>query len=96
VLHKVVSILDVKASVYMPPQFVVSTGVAIRGFSDAINNSQNPSDLYNHPEDFTMFELGEYDDASAVFNLHQKPKLLAKGSDLSEKVQLPSLSAINN
>lgn len=36
-------------------------GIAVRGFTDAIIHPAGPSDISNHPEDFDLYQIGEYD-----------------------------------
>jgi len=58
---KVFCIYDSKAEAYGQPFFSQSTGSAIRAFSDDANSDKKDSGVAMHPEDFTLFEIGEYD-----------------------------------
>ena len=49
---------DQKAEAYMSPFFMGTDAVAIRGFSDAVNNPETP--FGRHPSDYTLFCIGEY------------------------------------
>jgi hypothetical protein len=62
--------------------FVPSAGVAIRSFSDEINRNNADNQLYNHPDDFDLYELGEFDDNTGLFALHEQPKLLSLGKQV--------------
>jgi hypothetical protein len=62
--------------------FVPSAGVAIRSFSDEINRNNADNQLFNHPDDFDLYELGEFDDNSGLFALHEQPKLLSLGKQV--------------
>jgi hypothetical protein len=62
--------------------FVPSAGVAIRSFSDEINRNNADNQLYNHPDDFDLYELGEFDDNTGIFTLHEQPKLLSLGKQV--------------
>jgi len=64
-LHKVFSIFDSKVGAYQLPFFRRAKGEAIRDISDSVNSPE--SGLGRHPEDFTLFELGVYDDSTGVF-----------------------------
>lgn len=55
---KVFAVYDQKAEAYLTPFFVNSKGLAIRSFTDAVND---PKVLGKYPGDFTLFEIGEYD-----------------------------------
>lgn len=78
---KIVAIRDRAADVFGQPNFVTSIGGAIRSFSDEINNKREGNTLNQHPEDFDLFELGDYDDASASFDLLPQPRQIAIGKD---------------
>lgn len=68
---QVISVYDAKSKAYSPPMTFVALGTATRSFEDEVNNPQSP---YNkHPEDYTLFHLGEYDDNNAVFTPLETP-----------------------
>lgn len=64
-IHKVVAIYDRKAEAFLKPVFVQSNGAALRSFGDAVNNPE--TEFSKHPEDYTMFALGEWNDGSGVY-----------------------------
>jgi hypothetical protein len=66
--------------------FVPSTGVAIRSFSDELNRSDADNQLYNHPDDFDLYEFGVFDDNTGLFDLYDQPKLLSLG----KQVKIPT------
>ena len=76
------SVFDRAADAYARPMFVPSVGVAIRSFSDEVNRSDIDNQLFNHPDDFDLFELGEFDDNTGKFNLLEAPKLLSLGKQV--------------
>jgi hypothetical protein len=53
------TVKDRAADAYGRPMFVPSAGVAIRSFSDEINRNNADNQLFNHPDDFDLYELGE-------------------------------------
>lgn len=78
---KIVAVRDIKADAYGNPAFVASYGGAVRSFGDEINKTDgNPFAL--HPEDYELYDLGEYNELTAEFTLHDRPKQLALGSNL--------------
>jgi len=79
--YKIVCIRDRVADVFGQPIFVASIGQAIRSFGDEINNKREGNNLANHPEDFDLYLLGEFDDNSAEFS-QERPKQIAVGKDL--------------
>lgn len=76
-IHVVVSIHDVKAGRFSPPMCYVSLGVAARAFADAVLNEDV---LSKHPGDYSLFQIGEFDDVSAqMVNMVPEPKQLLRG-----------------
>lgn len=72
------SILDGKSGIYNRPWFAVSTGVALRNFSDLVNDPK--TEVSRHPEDYTICELGTYDDTTGTFEGLVSPKPLGNAS----------------
>mgnify|MGYP000322833282 CR=1 FL=1 len=63
---------DAKAEAYMSPFFLGTDAVAIRGFSDAINNPESP--FGRHPQDYTLFCIGEYSETKGEIEpCHARP-----------------------
>lgn len=76
------SVKDRAADAYGRPMFVPSVGVAIRSFSDEVNRDDPDNQLNKHPDDFDLYELGEFDDNTGLFALHDQPKLLSLGKQV--------------
>jgi len=76
------SVKDRAADAYGRPMFVPSTGVAIRSFSDEVNRAEADNQLYNHPDDFDLYEFGTFDDNSGIFDIYEQPKLLSLGKQV--------------
>lgn len=68
---KVYAIYDSKSEAYSKPHLELTRGLALRSW-DSIVNDPNSS-INKHPEDFTLFELGEYDPTSGQFQNHSTP-----------------------
>lgn len=60
---KFFTVYDSKTEVYLQPFLMQTKGAAIRAFADTVNDQS--SQFAKHPEDFTLFEIGEYDDTTA-------------------------------
>lgn len=57
---KMFAVYDAKAEAYFPPFYSQNAQSAIRDFSDKVNT---PNHVWNrHPEDYTLFAVGEFDD----------------------------------
>jgi len=70
-LMRVYTVYDSKTEAYMPPFFQPAKGAALRLFSDSVNDVNHT--FNKHPSDFTLFELGTYDDSTAQFVTHSTP-----------------------
>ena len=75
----VCSIKDRAADAFGRPFYVPAVGVAIRSFQDEVNRAADDSQIFQHPDDFDLFDLGVFDDASGLFQLHDTPVLLMLG-----------------
>jgi hypothetical protein len=59
----VYSIFDSAAKAYTSPFFMHNDGLAIRAFQDNVNAEQE-NNISKHPDQFTLFKIGEFDDAT--------------------------------
>lgn len=80
---EMVAVYDRAVESYGRPVFVTHTGEAVRGFIDERDNKD--SQVGKHPEDFSLFHLGEYDDSSGRVQQFDQPKLLVAGVALKAK-----------
>lgn len=76
---KVFAVFDSKAAAYLQPMFFLTKGVAIRAFSSAVSDPKH--EFYRYAEDYCLFELGEFDEASAIFSCHMTPIPIGKASE---------------
>ena len=82
-IQKLFVLFDCKSETYTAPTMNPSREQARRSFADAVNNVEGgqPSVLFFHPEDFTLFEVGEYNPATADISVY--PKIaVANGVDV--------------
>jgi hypothetical protein len=61
--------------------FVPSIGIALRAFSDEVNRNDPNNQLYNHSDDFDLYDLGTFDDSTAEFEIKNPPELLILGKN---------------
>lgn len=87
---KVYSIYDNAAKAFMPPFYMQSDAVAIRGFSDEINKPD--SHLGQHCSDFYLYCLGDFEDSRGVFM--NAIRLLVNGSNLKKDYDGPLPSSV--
>lgn len=80
---QVFTVHDQKAGAYLPPFYFTTKGQALRAFGDSVNDPQHSFAI--HPEDYTLFDLGTYDDATATFNSNVTP--ISLGTALEHQTQ---------
>lgn len=91
-LHKMFAIYDSKAEAYLPPIFAQTTAVAIRMFSHAATDPDHNFNRFG--ADYTLFELGSYDDDRGCTQMHEAKKNL--GTALEHTQIDRGLAAIQN
>lgn len=75
------AVFDAKAEAYMRPFFAEAIGMAVRSFADAVADESSP--MGKHPEDYTLFKVGSFDQLSGLFEQDQVP--VPMGTALSFK-----------
>ncbi|WNK12398.1 MAG: nonstructural protein [Microvirus sp.] len=78
----IVSVRDAKADIFGRPFFVQTAGVAIRSFSDEVNREGTDNQFNTHPEDFSLYEIGLYDDIDGKIYPYDIPKLLIQADQV--------------
>lgn len=68
---KVFTVFDSKVGAYGNPIFLRSKGEALRVFEHTVNTPDHQ--FAKNPEDFTLFELGSFDEEKAKFVLNSTP-----------------------
>ena len=63
-IHKIVSIYDVKSECFGTPVFVKALPEAIRSFGETVNDPDKSNNFAKWPADHSLFYIGEYDDAT--------------------------------
>lgn len=69
--HKVFSVYDSKVEAYLPPVFNTSRGAMLRAVEEAVNNKDHQFSKY--AADYTLFELGTFEDTTCTFQFHLSP-----------------------
>jgi len=93
---KIFTVHDSKAEAFITPFFCPTSGVAIRNFEAAANEEGHA--FHNHASDYTLFEIGEFDDQSADVRMLASPVSLGlainyiKGNESA--VNVPSVRAL--
>lgn len=79
---KVFSIYDGKSKAFGLPFFMQTQGMALRGFSDLVNDTSTLPG--KHPGDFNLYLIAEYDDADGTFSAINPCLLLGNGLEYSK------------
>lgn len=83
-IRLVVSVFDSASETFGQPFFVTAKAQAIRAFSDEVNRKDANNELCKHPDDFTLYMLGEFDDSYGTFN-STAPEQLIRGKECIAK-----------
>lgn len=80
---KIFSVYDAAVAAYATPFFQQTKGLAIRSFGDACKDPE--SQLSRHPKDFTLFELGEFNEVTGKLSSLSTPLSLGTALELSSR-----------
>ncbi len=80
-------VFDAAAQAYIQPFFMATRGQAIRSFTDAANDPTHA--FCQHPKDYTLFTLGQYDDANASFDLALTPEPMGNALEYKTQSEMP-------
>ncbi len=73
---EIFDIFDSATGSYARPFFMLSKGEATRAFVDIINDET--TSIHKHPEDFTLFHLGAFNQETAEFKILLTPSSMGK------------------
>lgn len=76
----VCAIADVQMKAFARPFFVPTLGIAIRGFSDEVQRAD--SEMGKHPTDYSLHELGCFDEETGQFENLVAPRLVIEAVDV--------------
>ena len=69
-LLKMYSLYDSKTEAYIAPFYSKAKGDAIRQVTQIVNDPNSKHDFGKYPEDFTLFEVGVFDDTTGMIMPH--------------------------
>lgn len=81
-IHRIYSVHDSAAEAYLLPFLLPTKGLAIRGFGEAVNNPKH--DFSKYAEQYVLFELGTFNDATASFEIYSKPLNMGVGVEFKD------------
>lgn len=79
---KMFAIRDRATDSFGNPMFLISAGQALRSFTDEVNRADKDNQLYQHPDDFDLYSLGEYETNSGTFDA-TLPSMVAAGKTVA-------------
>jgi len=79
------SIYDSKSETYSKPFHMHNDSVALRNCTDLASDPN--TEVAKHPEDFTLFLIGEWDDNTCEFDIRETPKNILRFHEL--QLELP-------
>jgi hypothetical protein len=88
-LLKIFAIYDSKSEIYNKPFFAPTAGAAIRDFELAINNED--SMLAKYPDDYTLFEVGVYEDTTCEIRAYDAKISLGSANEYKKQEQLKAV-----
>ncbi|AXH73542.1 MAG: nonstructural protein [Microviridae sp.] len=71
---RIYTVYDSKAEAFLPPFNAGNDALAVRSCADCLKEDTHP--FARHPDDYTLFKLGEWDDTTAVYELVTPPRNL--------------------
>lgn len=80
-----IAVRDSAAAAFNTPFCAPSTGLAIRSFRDEVNRKADGNLMNTHPEDFELYQVGEYDEDTGTV-IPCEHVLLARGKDCVESL----------
>jgi hypothetical protein len=76
--RKMYSIYDAKVKAYNTPFYAINDGEAQRMFADNVNADKANNTIARHPSDFTLFNVGTFDDEKGTVT-SEAPKSVGNG-----------------
>lgn len=83
---QVFTVYDMAVKAFLQPFYARSHGEAIRSFTELANDTG--THVCRHPSDFVLHHLGEFDDASGLFECVE-PARVVSAREVVEDVTLP-------
>jgi len=97
---KMFTVYDSKLEAYLQPFYMATAGLAVRAFADIVADKTHA--FSKHPADYTLFEIGSYDDRTGLIVQLPAHKNLGTAleysgvSELNNTVPHPSAEPLTN
>lgn len=92
-IMQVFSVLDKAVGAYLPPVFARSRGEMLRSFSQAVNTPDHQ--FAKHSVDYTLFQIGTWDDNSGMFQPMEPQRILGAIEVLEEAGNFPESKRVS-
>lgn len=89
-MYKIFTIYDSKADAFHQPFFSQTTASGIRAFEGVVNKPETP--FHQHPADYTLFEIGSWNELDGTIDLHQAK--VGLGTAIEFQSQQPNHSPV--
>lgn len=76
------AIRDNAIEAFNRPFFVPALGLAIRSFQDEVQREAPDNPMFGHSRDFSLYELGTFDESSGRFESLDIPRNVVRGDEV--------------
>lgn len=84
-VRSVLAVKDLASRLFGQPVFVPAVGAGLRSFIDEVNRADAENPMYQHPEDFELWELASFDDEAGGFAAPAAgARVIARGVDVKK------------
>lgn len=80
---KMFTLYDTAVMAYMSPIFARNKGEALRSLSKSVNGPSGNA-LADHPEQFVLYEIGEFNDETGQVSPYVTPDCVCKAVELKD------------
>ncbi len=84
------TVYDSKSCIHTPPFTALTKADAMRRFGQSVNDKQNPSMISMYPQDFALFQVGEFDETTSEITSSTPINLGSGDQFLEHQQQIPS------
>lgn len=86
-MKKFYAIKDTKADFFHAPNLLRNKGEVMRAVGNAINEPEKRGELAAHPEDYSLYEIGEFCEQTGKINAYEAKLHICDLTDLLEQQQ---------
>lgn len=84
-ISKVYTVFDTAVGAYLTPFYAPTRAMAIRMFSESCDDPSHS--FHKYPDQYALFELGDYDNETAGFALYNAPQSLGLAQEFRSKAK---------